>query len=31
MELDTNNHFTLIEWNHDKDYVHIMFKAQPKT
>ncbi|WP_282709368.1 IS200/IS605 family transposase [Ligilactobacillus sp. Marseille-Q7487] len=24
-------HITLIEWNHDKDYVHIMFKAQPKT
>ena len=22
---------TLIEWNHDKDHVHIMFKAQPKT
>ena len=21
---------TLIEWNHDKDHVHIMFKAQPK-
>lgn len=24
-------HITLIEWNHDKDHVHIMFKAQPKT
>ncbi|GEQ49677.1 IS200/IS605 family transposase [Tetragenococcus koreensis] len=22
---------TLVEWNHDKDYVHIMFKTQPKT
>lgn len=22
---------TLIEWNHDKDHIHIMFKAQPKT
>lgn len=22
---------TLVEWNHDKDYIHIMFKAQPKT
>ncbi len=21
----------LVEWNHDKDHVHIMFKAQPKT
>ncbi|WP_234025490.1 IS200/IS605 family transposase [Enterococcus faecium] len=24
-------HITLVEWNHDKDHVHIMFKAQPKT
>ena len=24
-------HITLVEWNHDKDYVHIMFKAHPKT
>ncbi|WP_101773503.1 IS200/IS605 family transposase [Peptostreptococcus faecalis] len=22
---------TLVEWNHDKDHIHIMFKAQPKT
>jgi putative transposase len=22
---------TLMEWNHDKDHVHIMFKAHPKT
>lgn len=22
---------TLVEWNHDKDHVHIMFKAHPKT
>lgn len=22
---------TLIEWNHDVDHVHIMFKAQPNT
>lgn len=22
---------TLVEWNHDIDYIHIMFKAQPKT
>ena len=22
---------TLIEWNHDKDHVHILFKAHPKT
>ena len=24
-------HITLVEWNHDKDHVHIMFKAHPKT
>ncbi|HHC5942954.1 TPA: IS200/IS605 family transposase [Staphylococcus aureus] len=24
-------HITLVEWNHDKDHVHIMFKGQPKT
>jgi len=24
-------HITLIEWNHDEDHVHIMFKGQPKT
>ncbi|MEQ6013338.1 IS200/IS605 family transposase [Enterococcus faecalis] len=24
-------HITLVEWNHDNDHVHIMFKAQPKT
>jgi putative transposase len=22
---------TLVEWNHDKDHIHIVFKAQPKT
>lgn len=22
---------TLIEWNHDKDHVHILFKARPYT
>lgn len=21
----------LIEWNHDKDHVHVLFKGQPKT
>ena len=21
----------LVEWNHDKDYVHALFKGQPKT
>ncbi|RRQ93703.1 IS200/IS605 family transposase [Enterococcus faecium] len=24
-------YITLVEWNHDKDHIHIMFKAQPKT
>ncbi|EGP4895150.1 IS200/IS605 family transposase [Enterococcus faecium] len=24
-------HITLVEWNHDKDHVHIIFKAHPKT
>ncbi|OTO82654.1 hypothetical protein A5847_002555 [Enterococcus faecium] len=23
--------YTRNEWNYDKDHVHIMFKAQPKT
>lgn len=22
---------TLIEWNHDKDHVHVLFKAEPST
>ena len=21
----------LVEWNHDKDHVHVLFKSQPKT
>lgn len=24
-------HINLVEWKHDKEHVHIMFKAQPKT
>ena len=24
-------HITLVQWNHDKDHVDIMFKAHPKT
>lgn len=24
-------HITLVEWNHDSDHIHIIFKAQPKT
>ncbi|MDB7102823.1 IS200/IS605 family transposase [Enterococcus mundtii] len=26
-----SHHITLVEWNHEEDHVHIMFKAQPKT
>ena len=26
-----NYHITLIEWNHDSDHVHIVFRAHPKT
>lgn len=26
-----NYKIELIEWNHDKDHVHILFKGQPKT
>lgn len=24
-------HIKLIEWNHDIDHIHVMFKGQPKT
>ena len=24
-------HITLMEWNHDQDHVHIMFRAYPNT
>lgn len=27
----TNYHITLIEWNHDLDHVHILFRSHPKT
>lgn len=26
-----SNKIELVEWNHDKDHVHILFKGQPKT
>ncbi len=26
-----SNNITLLEWNHDVDHVHIMFKAQPNS
>jgi len=27
----TNYNITLQEWNHDKDHIHILFKAHPNT
>lgn len=29
--ISESHHITLVEWNRDKDYFHIMLKAQPKT
>lgn len=29
--ISPNYHITLEEWNHDKDHIHILFKAHPKT
>lgn len=26
-----NYKIELVEWNHDKDHVHVLFKGQPKT
>lgn len=26
-----NYHITVTEWNHDKDHVHIQFRAHPKS
>ena len=26
-----NYNITLLEWNHDSDHIHILFKAHPKT
>ena len=31
IRISESYHITLVEWNHDKDHVHIVFKAQPKT
>ena len=31
IRIGSSYHITLIQWNHDKDHVHIMFKAHPKT
>lgn len=29
--ISLNYKITLVEWNHDKDHVHIVFKAHPKS
>ncbi len=29
--ISPNYNITLEEWNHDKDHVHILFKAHPNT
>lgn len=30
-KIQSNYNITLQEWNHDKDYVHILFKAHPNS
>lgn len=29
--VSTNYKINLLEWNHDKDHIHILFKAHPKS
>lgn len=29
--IQSNYNITLLEWNHDKDHVHILFKAHPNS
>jgi putative transposase len=29
--ISENHNITLLEWNHDIDHIHILFKAHPKT
>ncbi|WP_094549517.1 IS200/IS605 family transposase [Petroclostridium xylanilyticum] len=31
VQIQKNYNITLQEWNHDKDHVHILFKAHPNT
>ncbi len=31
VRLGVNYNITLIEWNHDHDHVHILFKAHPNS
>ncbi len=29
--ISVNYNITLLEWNHDKDHIHILFKAHPNS
>lgn len=29
--IQPNYNITLLEWNHDKDHIHVLFKAHPNT
>lgn len=31
IRISESYNITLVEWNHDKDHIHIMFKAHPNT
>lgn len=31
VRLSENYNITLVEWNHDVDYIHVLFKAHPNT
>lgn len=31
VRLGENDNISLVEWNHDMDHVHILFKAHPNT
>lgn len=31
VRLSENYNITLVEWNHDVDHIHILFKAHPNT
>ena len=31
VRIGKKNNISLVEWNHDKDHVHILFKAHPNT
>ncbi|USK69080.1 IS200/IS605 family transposase [Peribacillus asahii] len=30
-EIGSKYNISLVEWNHDKDYIHILFKAHPNS